>query len=733
MPYSSESGKAYIRKIVGRVKHDRMLDIGCGSGTYAKMFPEASWVGVEAWEPYIDEFGLNDLYDEVILSDARALRIATLGRFDVAILGDVLEHMESSDAAVLLEKVKTIADIVIVSIPLGHHPQGAVNGNSYEIHVGDWDDAKVKSVFGDPLISHIDDIIGVYVFSDVIGKIPKVIHTVWVGDDSKRPDQYINTWRQKNPSWEVKVWGNKELSEIEWENKSHMDAYAASGNYHGVADLMRYEILYKEGGFCVDADSFCVNELDDFLFLSPIVCCYENQETRPGMLAVGYIAAVPGLNFFAKLIEEIKNDKSVPGIVPWIATGPKRFTLAVERYGNNDVSILPDYMFIPEHFDAPPYKGGDKIYARQMWGTTNNTYGKIGRKLRICVYAISKNEEKFVKRWAESAKDADLLLVADTGSADNTVEECRKSGISTYEICISPWRFDHARNASIALIPKDIDICVSLDMDEVMEPGWREEIERVWTPETTRLQYYFDWGCGVKFNYQKIHARHGYHWHHPCHEYPVPDGRINEIYAYTDRLLVSHHPDPTKSRGQYLDLLALSVKEDPICPRNAFYYARELSFYSRWDESIQECKRYLALPGANWVNERSYAMRTLAKCYEGKGDFGEAEAWWLRSAAEAPNTREPWCGLSTLYYTQARWQECYGAAMRALAITNRELVYTVDPAVWGAQPHDLAAIAAWNLGMKDIAAEHGKIAVDLSPDDQRLKNNLEWFMGKKAA
>jgi glycosyltransferase involved in cell wall biosynthesis len=353
------------------------------------------------------------------------------------------------------------------------------------------------------------------------------------------------------------------------------------------------------------------------------------------------------------------------------------------------------------------------------------------RRLRICVYAISKNEEQFVERFAESAKDADLIMVADTGSTDGTVEACRKAGVTVHEICITPWRFDHARNAAIALIPRDIDVCISLDLDEVMEPGWREEIERVWTPKTTRLKYMFDWGCGIKFGYEKIHARHGYFWHHPCHEYPVYDKRIEEVYAYTDALLVSHHPDPTKSRGQYLDLLELSVKEDPVCPRNAFYYARELSFYGKHDESIRELSRYLDLPSATWPNERCYAMRTMAKCYEEKGDFWQAEAWFLRAAAEAPNTREPWCGLATLYYMQSRWRDCYGAAMRALDIKNRELVYTVDPSVWGAQPHDLAAISAWNLGMKEEAAVQGALAVELEPENNRLRENLLWFQGKK--
>jgi len=350
---------------------------------------------------------------------------------------------------------------------------------------------------------------------------------------------------------------------------------------------------------------------------------------------------------------------------------------------------------------------------------------------KICIYAISKNEAHFVQRWAESGRDADLLLIADTGSTDATVEECKKNGVTVHEICVTPWRFDHARNASLMLIPKDIDICVNLDLDEVMEPGWREEIERVWTENTTRLRYMFDWSCGIKFQAEKIHARYGYYWRHPVHECLGPDRRIQEVWAFTDKFLITHHPDPTKSRSQYMDLLALSVQEDPTCPRNAFYYARELWFYGRLQESIDACKKYLDMGTSNWENERCYAMRVIGKCYEGLGHQGEAESWYHRAVAEAPNTREPWCALSMLYHSQKRWFESYSAAMRALSIKNRELVYTADPACWGAQPHDLAAIAAWNLGLKDVAAEQGALALEFEPEDARLKENLLWFRGEK--
>jgi len=350
--------------------------------------------------------------------------------------------------------------------------------------------------------------------------------------------------------------------------------------------------------------------------------------------------------------------------------------------------------------------------------------------MKICVYAISKNESMFVERFCKSAADADLILIADTGSTDNTVKLAKKHGAQVENICITPWRFDDARNAALALIPRDIDVCVSLDLDEELQPGWREEIERVWTEGTTRLRYKFDWGQGIAFYYEKIHARHGYRWKHPCHEYPVPY-LIEERYAQTDMLMVIHKPDPTKSRGQYLHLLEMSVKEDPDDPRNAFYYARELSFHAKWREAITECERYLALPGANWPNERCYAYRVMSRCYDELGDWEGAVKAARQGVIEAPYTREPWCELAKLTYKRQQWAECFGAAKSALAIEQREWVYTVDPAVWGSLPHDYASIAAYHLGMQDEAIAQITLALQYDPEDERLKRNLEYFTQPK--
>ena len=345
--------------------------------------------------------------------------------------------------------------------------------------------------------------------------------------------------------------------------------------------------------------------------------------------------------------------------------------------------------------------------------------------MKIAVYAISKNEEQFVERFCESSKEADVILIADTGSTDNTVELAKQHGATVYNIAVKPWRFDKARDAALVLLPADIDVCISLDLDEVLQPGWRQEIERVWQEDTTRLRYKFDWGAGIAFYYEKIHHRHGYHWHHPCHEYPVPDTRTQEVWAQTDMLLAVHKPDPTKSRGQYLDLLHVAVTEDPDCPRNAFYYARELTFYSKWQEAIDALNKYLAMPRATWHNERSYAMRLLGKAHDKLGQDGMV--WYRRACAEAPETREAWCDLAMACYKRQTWSECFSAASNTLAIKDKALVYTMDPTVWGSKPHDLFALSAYHLGLKDLAIEHGTIAVELEPNDERLTKNLAFY------
>jgi tetratricopeptide (TPR) repeat protein len=172
-----------------------------------------------------------------------------------------------------------------------------------------------------------------------------------------------------------------------------------------------------------------------------------------------------------------------------------------------------------------------------------------------------------------------------------------------------------------------------------------------------------------------------------------------------------------------MPLLELAVKEDPHCPRNAFYHARELTFYYRWAEAVTALEKYLAMPEATWVNERAYAMRLLGKACEHLDRHEVAYKWYRLAVAEAPGTREPWYELANMAYMKSNWTECYSAAKSGLEIKDKALVYTMDPTVWGEKLYDLASIAAWNLGLKEEASSLVAKAVEIAPDDERLLNN----------
>lgn len=337
--------------------------------------------------------------------------------------------------------------------------------------------------------------------------------------------------------------------------------------------------------------------------------------------------------------------------------------------------------------------------------------------MKVAVYTITKNEEQFIERWAASCKEADYRLIVDTGSTDNTIFIAELAGCHVSHIHVAPWRFDDARNAALSLVPDDIDYCIALDADEVLVEGWREALEKV-DPQVTRPRYKYVWswtpdgGEGLSYSGDKIHARTGYRWVHPVHEVITPVH--HEIQGWTD-LQIHHYPDNTKSRSQYLPLLELAVKERPDDDRNRFYLGRELMYHQRYEEAQKHLKRHLEL--SSWAPERATCMRYLGVV------TGEREKWNILACAEAPNRREPWVDLARVYYENKDWESCLYASTRALKIQEKPLEYLCEEQAWGSLPYDLAGIACWYLGMPDRALVYTMKALEINPNDERIKQN----------
>lgn len=172
MGASSHEGKS---KIVEWVKSlngiTTVLDIGAGKGTYLKLLkhksnvlPSAKFVCIEAWAPYVEKFNLPSKYDVVINEDARKVNYRDMGNIDLTIAGDVLEHMTKEESISVVDQIATISRFMVISIPVIHYPQEAINNNPFEEHIkDDWSHDEVMSTWGKFIIdSSVGREIGVY-------------------------------------------------------------------------------------------------------------------------------------------------------------------------------------------------------------------------------------------------------------------------------------------------------------------------------------------------------------------------------------------------------------------------------------------------------------------------------------------------------------------------------------------------------------------------------------------
>lgn len=340
---------------------------------------------------------------------------------------------------------------------------------------------------------------------------------------------------------------------------------------------------------------------------------------------------------------------------------------------------------------------------------------------------------------------ADLVSVADTGSTDGTPEALEALGAAVHRVAIKPFRFDTARNIALSLLQSDCDLCIAIDLDDQLQPGWLEALQAAWAgseKRPTAVQFRYVWRFkedrvtpSGEFLATKIHSRFNWTWRHPAHEGLYWTGRDGEgLTVSLPNLVVHHRPDEKECRGacraNYVNLLKLGIDEDFADPRRSYYYGRELFFAGQHEEAIVELERYLALPKATWREERAAALRHIAECHQALGRLAEAQRAALRGVVEWTTTREPWMVVARVSHLLQDWPTCHWAATKTLAITQPSLSFGTDAASWGAEPHDLAALSSYYLGYYEAAYKQGEEALKLSPADARLQKNMEYYTAK---
>lgn len=148
MPSSDAMTIYPVLKLVGGFQPKSILDIGCGNGKYGFLFREIldlnyGRMAKKQWAIKIDGIEIEKNYRNVLhdffynsLFWEDWLEAGIEGHYDIAFMGDVLEHFENGQWQKALDKAKQIAHIVITVCPNwdGSINQGAVFGNEAERH-----------------------------------------------------------------------------------------------------------------------------------------------------------------------------------------------------------------------------------------------------------------------------------------------------------------------------------------------------------------------------------------------------------------------------------------------------------------------------------------------------------------------------------------------------------------------------------------------------------------------
>ncbi len=324
--------------------------------------------------------------------------------------------------------------------------------------------------------------------------------------------------------------------------------------------------------------------------------------------------------------------------------------------------------------------------------------------MKIAVYTIALNEEKNVEQWYESAKDADYLLIADTGSTDKTARIAKKLGIKVVKISIKPWRFDDARNAALASLPDDIDMCISLDMDEVLAPGWRNALEKL-DSNVTQVNYKYTWSWRdpqsrtqpqVVYVTNKVHARHGYRWKYLVHELPVPDRNELHKIDFAEGFEIYHYPDYERPDSRYNEMIHHTWEENKDDKRYWVYKIKCLLLEGS-KESQKTIFTYLKKFKNNLSNEE------LSEAYHMLFLSNPTKYFKMLKKAQrlSPHIRDYYVDIAIIQFNKGQLRRARKNAQKAIAITTRRLELTYREYVWGYLMKNMLYVCNHNLKFKN--------------------------------
>lgn len=310
--------------------------------------------------------------------------------------------------------------------------------------------------------------------------------------------------------------------------------------------------------------------------------------------------------------------------------------------------------------------------------------------MQTAIYTIAKNEAHNVAAFMKAAEGVPVYVL-DTGSTDDTVELLKKHGANVEQQIITPWRFDSARNAALEMIPSSVDYCVSLDMDEVIQPGWQEKLKEEWKGNIGNYLYIGAWKDKEKTQpicigpRTRLHTRAGFTWERHIHEVIAPiQGTSIDLFDTT--VLVKHYQN--NIQRNYNPALDIFIKDNPRDVNSRIQRASEHVQKGNYKKALKDYLKANSLlvdKGNNHQlsNKKAVTLLAAAFCYHKLNDLDSCFKYCMQATACDPYVRETWMYLAKVAGELGNLDLAYGAAKMASRIKTFPPYITIDGQFWG--------------------------------------------------
>lgn len=354
--------------------------------------------------------------------------------------------------------------------------------------------------------------------------------------------------------------------------------------------------------------------------------------------------------------------------------------------------------------------------------------------ITVSLCMIVKDEEAVLGRCLDSVRDlVDEIIVADTGSHDATKQVAARYTDRIYDFA---WQddFSAARNFSFSKATKEF--VMWLDADDVLEDAGRAAFLRLKERplddvDVVMMRYHtaFDETGKPVFSYYRerlIRRSIPHQWQGRVHEAVVHSGRV----FYEECAAVTHRSVKTSYNDRNLRIYEKQAQTEALCPRDQFYYGRELYYHKHYERAVKVLEQFLA-DGNGWMENNIEACKILSYCFQSLGDPLSAQKSLLHSFLYDAPRAELCCEIGSLflkisdYRTAIFWFEL----ARALPRTDKNGAF-VSEDCHGYLPCIQLCVCYDRLGDTEKAREYNRLAGTYRPLSPAYLHNLSYFADK---